>query len=389
MQGKAHGCEETVYGGTIFSAGGVFLSDFEVDADVDDYALPYANRTIAENILDAVKVELPVSTISEVRQAGNEGNRGDVYRVQGYVTSGTAIEENTFFDCIYIQDETGGLDIFPYSEGGLEIGTKIEIIGYLADYQGDLELKVMDYTILDEKPYVYEPELMSCADAMDYETNGGRLIKVQGTVKNGSLAYNSDGTLAQFVVLDENGNEAKVFIDGYIFSSVTGKNELASIVKEGSPVSAVGLLYMHPEGNSDESVAVLRVRDCAEIVLLSEDEDNDNSGNNTGNGSTGNNGNAGNGNTGDNGNNGNAGNGNNGDSVNGTASDNNGQVSADTTVDINENTGWDKVIDLFNTIADDGNITAVLHNSTIVPKEVINFARGKAGKRSSRWQDIY
>lgn len=364
MQGKAHGCEETVYGGTIFSAGGVFLSDFEVDADVDDYALPYANRTIAENITDAVKVELPVSTISEVRQAGNEGNRGDVYRVQGYVTSGTAIEENTFFDCIYIQDETGGLDIFPYSEGGLEIGTKIEIIGYLADYQGDLELKVMDYTILDEKPYVYEPELMSCADAMDYETNGGRLIKVQGTVKNGSLAYNSDGTLAQFVVLDENGNEAKVFIDGYIFSSVTGKNELASIVKEGSSVSAVGLLYMHPEGNSDESVAVLRVRDCAEIVLLSEDEDNDNSGNNTGNG-------------------------NNGDSVNGTASDNNGQVSADTTVDINENTGWDKVIDLFNTIADDGNITAVLHNSTIVPKEVINFARGKAGKRSSRWQDIY
>ena len=62
----------------------------------------------------------------------------------------------------------------------------------------------------------------------------------------------------------------------------------------------------------------------------------------------------------------------------------NGKVSADTTVDINENTGWDKVIDLFNTIADDGNITAVLHNSTIVPKEVINFARGKAGKRSSR-----
>ena len=38
----------------------------------------------------------------------------------------------------------------------------------------------------------------------------------------------------------------------------------------GNTVSAVGLLYMHPEGDSTESVAVLRVRDCDEVVLIKE-----------------------------------------------------------------------------------------------------------------------
>ena len=58
-----------------------------------------------------------------------------------------------------------------------------------------------------------------------------------------------------------------MFIDGYILSGTTGKNELAGIVKEGNTVSAVGLLYLHPEGDSEVSVAVLRVRDCDEIIV--------------------------------------------------------------------------------------------------------------------------
>ena len=55
-----------------------------------------------------MKVELPLSTIAEVRK---NGTAGDVYRVEGYVTAGTAVEGNTFFDTIYIQDDTAGIDI--------------------------------------------------------------------------------------------------------------------------------------------------------------------------------------------------------------------------------------------------------------------------------------
>lgn len=74
--------------------------------------------------------------------------------------------------------------------------------------------------------------------------------------------------VSQFVLKDKDGNLATVFIDGYIFSGTTGKNELAKDVKVGNTVSAVGLLYMHPEGDSDVSVPVLRVRNCDEILLV-------------------------------------------------------------------------------------------------------------------------
>lgn len=259
-------CEDTQYGGTIFTAGGVFLSDFEVKAELDNiWDLPYANRTIAENILDAVRVELPLSTIAEMRQ----GNMDDVFRIQGYTTSSRK-EGNAFFDAIYLQDNTAGVTVFPMAEDGLELGVKMEITGYVDAYQGDKELQVMSYKILSDGPEkVYEPAKMSNKDAMDYENNGGSLIQVEGEVVE--VEYGTDGTsVNQFVVKDGNGDLAKVFIDGYILSSKTGKNELSSIVKKGNMVSAVGLLYMHPEGNSDESVAVLRVRDCEEILLVKE-----------------------------------------------------------------------------------------------------------------------
>ena len=42
---------------------------------------------------------------------------------------------------------------------------------------------------------------------------------------------------------------------------------------EGSEVSAAGLLYRHPEGSSDVSVPVLRVRNCDEITQVSQPDD--------------------------------------------------------------------------------------------------------------------
>ncbi|MCD8380816.1 MAG: CehA/McbA family metallohydrolase [Lachnospiraceae bacterium] len=276
-------CEDSGYGGTIFVSGGVFCSDFEVDADVDDYDLPYANTTIITNILSNVQVELPVTDIATVRAAYGDGEgSGSIYKVRGYVTAGTENSDNAFFDCIYIQDETGGIDIFPYAESGLALGTYIEVTGYLAAYQGDIELKVMSYTILDAAnaaENIVDPTKLTCAQASDYAANGGLLIQAVGTVKEGSVYYNSDGTLAQFTVVDGTG-ETVVFIDGYILSGTTGKNTLAASIVEGAAVSAVGVLYMHPETLATDSntfgqeVAVLRVRDCDEILTISVSESN-------------------------------------------------------------------------------------------------------------------
>ena len=254
--------QETKAGGDIIVAGGVFVSDFEVKAEVDNiFDLPYINFTIATNIINDNKVVLPTATIAEARQ----GNTGDVFAVEGYVTSGTDNPNTTFFDTIYIEDETAGIDIFPYATPGLALGTKVRIVGFVSSYQGDKELKVLTAEILNEEPKVIEPKEVSCKDAMDYDKLGGSLLKTTGVVQRVRI---ENDVLAEIWLSDGTGKEAAIFIDGYIYSGTTGQNTLAESIKAGDKVSAVGVLYMHPEDEQEESVPVLRVRNCDEIVNL-------------------------------------------------------------------------------------------------------------------------
>ena len=255
-------CEDTAYGGTVFAAGGVFLSDFEVKAELDNiWDLPYANRTIYENILGTLCATENVTPIAKVRKA--ELNR--VFVVEGYVTNGTANPNTTFFDAIYIQDETGGTTVFPYATESLEIGTKVRVIGYTDAYQGDREMQVISLKVLNDEPNVYEPKELSTQDAMDYGTYGGQLVSTQGKVSD---IIKSNGIVSQFKLTDATGVAATVFIDGYI-TNEKGLNTIGTWIRDGQTVSAVGLLYLHPEGSSDVSVPVLRVRNCDEIKLVS------------------------------------------------------------------------------------------------------------------------
>ena len=261
--------EDTGFGGQIFAAGGVFLSDFEVKAEMDNiWDLPYANRTIFENILGITRREPVVTPIGEVRASAREA-LGRIFVVEGYVTAGTEADFTTFFDTIYIQDETGGIALFPYDRKGLALGTKVRVTGRTDTYQGDLELQILSLEILKEPAQIIQPEKVSAKDAMDYAARGGRLVQVEGEVVDVILTADGRG-VARFAVRDENGDIAEVFIDGYIRSGTTGENDLAKIVKVGNTVSAVGLAYLHPQGDSDESVAVLRVRNCDEVILIQE-----------------------------------------------------------------------------------------------------------------------
>ena len=254
-------------GAKVYASGAVCLSNFEIKANLDNASdLQYANYTIASNILESIGKKMPVTPIRKVRKA----NLGDVFTVEGYVTSGTSNENCRFFDAIYVQDKTAGITVFPYAADGLELGTKIRITGYVDEYQGDTEIQVMSYKILKDEPKkVIEPTLMSPKDSMNYADFGGMLIKTVGTATK--VTYTEDGKgVSQFYIKDKEGNLSNIFIDGYILSGTTGKNELANVVKEGQLVSAVGLLYKHPEGNSDVSVPCLRVRNCDEIVAVTQ-----------------------------------------------------------------------------------------------------------------------
>lgn len=140
-------------------------------------------------------------------------------------------------------------------------------------YQGDKELQIVSYEILsNENLETVEPKELSIKDSKDYENYGGSLIKVTGRV---SRVEQEKDIVSEFWLTDGKGSEAAVFIDGYITSTATGKNTVSNFVKEGEIVTAVGFLYKHPEGNSDETVPVLRVRDCDEIMLVRANNEGD------------------------------------------------------------------------------------------------------------------
>ncbi len=252
---------ETVGQGTVFAAGGVFLSDFEVKAELDNiWDLPYANRTIFENMLSAVRQDVEPTPIADTRKA--ELNK--IFVVEGYVTNGTTDPNTTFFDAIYIQDETGGTTAFPYSATGLARGTKVRILGYTDAYQGDREIQIITLEVLDTEPQERAPKTLTTAQAMDYDTYGGQLLSTSGVVSD---IVQANGVVSQFKLTDSSGTAATIFIDGYI-TNAAGENTIASWLRAGQTVSAVGLLYKHPEGSSDVSVPVFRVRDCDEITLI-------------------------------------------------------------------------------------------------------------------------
>ena len=242
-------------GSELLVTGTVFLSNFEVKTDLDyggdEY---YANRNILLNYLDQNKKAVEVSTIAQMRA----GQPGDIFTIEGYVTAGTAVEGNKFFDTIYVQDDTAGTTVFPIADAGIEIGTKLRITGFVDGYQGDKEIQIYNYKVLNAEKHVYAPKKVTTKEAADYDALGGSLLQVEGKVTR--IVTNTSG-LDYFYVVDESGVEARVFIDGYILAS-DGNDTTAEDVQVGNTVKAVGLSYFNPDG------ACLRVRDRAEIELV-------------------------------------------------------------------------------------------------------------------------
>ena len=106
------------------------------------------------------------------------------------------------------------------------------------------------------------PAVMGCKAAMDYERRGGSLIQTEGTVKSLTKTRNGKG-ISRLILQDSSGDMAVVTVEPEIGSGAYGANRLASQIKVGDMVRAIGLLSKDPEGS-----AVLRVRNCDEVVSV-------------------------------------------------------------------------------------------------------------------------
>ena len=247
---------EAVGAGRVYVGGTVWLSDFEVaNSEGNDYGdASYANKTILENILSGLLVEQEVSTIAEARANTTVGT---VFTVEGTITAGN-VEPNAFYDTIYIQDETGGINIYPVAttDGTFRVGQKVRVTGSWDQYQGDTELRCISIELTDSTVAPITPDELTIPQAGDYDANGGLLAKVGGTVKSVEM----EGDAISSAILTDGTNDFRLLFNNYIGYSDETSPDITTFVKEGAEISAVGVIYMDPEG------VCLRVRDLSEVT---------------------------------------------------------------------------------------------------------------------------
>ena len=259
-------CEELANGGKVYVSGGLFLADDAMKEPDNIRKSVSGNQGIVEALLE---IE-PLVTIGEVRS----GKDGEVYHIRGWATSGTSRQGNSFPDTIYLQDDTGGIALYlqddtggvalvPFTKNGIEVGTPLEAVGQKTIQDGNVVLKIIDCEVMPDEPlYNYTPETTPNKTAMDYEANGGRLMQVEGRVTD--VTYTDDRKVVSRITLkDGNGDFAEILIEDGIVSGADGKNNLASQVKKGRTVRAIGILHLDSVGTP-----VLRVRNCDEVVYV-------------------------------------------------------------------------------------------------------------------------
>lgn len=252
-------CEELADGGNVYVSGGLFLADDAMKEPDNVWKSVSGNLAIGEALLKIERAAYPeLVTIGEMRSGKDE----EVYHIRGWATSGTSRPGNSFPDTIYLQDDTGGVELEPFTEDGIEVGTPIEVVGRKEISSGNVVLKIIDCEVLTEPLYNYTPETTANEEAMDYEANGGRLMQVEGRVTD--VTYSVDGKgVSRITLKDGNGDFAEILIENGIVSGADGKNDLASQVKEGRTVRAIGILHLESDGTP-----VLRVRNCDEVVYV-------------------------------------------------------------------------------------------------------------------------
>ena len=206
------------------------------------------------------------------------GDDYEEFTVEGYVTANASgYDKNTaFFDCIYVQDDTAGINVFPVS-GEYQVGQKVRVHGAITYYNGEIELNISDdyggyIKVIDENISTVTPTKVNCKEAMSDE-NIGLLMQITGTV---TRVHDASGVTDRIYVKDSEGNVACVYINGYIWNSVTEDYTFGtegSNIAVGDYITVIGLGSVDVDELGEvEYLHRLRVRDRAEINFATPDD---------------------------------------------------------------------------------------------------------------------
>ena len=242
--------------GLIVVSGAAFMSNFEVQAQLDNGAEKnYSNYRICENLLNLLN-PVKISTVAAVQAEKDEGVK---FTIEAIVTSNASgyDKDTAFFDCIYVQDDTAGINCFPVA-GNFKIGDKVRITGTTSSYQGERQLAVTSIEKIADAT-APAPKDVTAAQVNDGSVLGS-LIRVKGVI---TKVEKSNGLVQTIMVRDANGNECRVFIDGYITTSEDVKN-----AEVGREIDVVGLASYDNTFTLADGTAIaprIRIRDRADV----------------------------------------------------------------------------------------------------------------------------
>ena len=245
--------EEIEGQGMIIVSGAAFMSNFEVQATIEDSGSEknYSNYRICENLVAHLN-PVTVTDIAEVQAQADEGVK---YTIEGIVTSNASgfDKDTAFFDCIYLQDATAGINAFPVA-GNFKIGDKVRITGTTSSYQGERQIAVTEIELIDQGNTVEAVEIT--AEQLNNGSKLGSLVTLKGTVE--SFEY-ANGLIQTIMVKDAAGNVGRVFIDGYITTSY----DVADLAV-GCEITVTGLASY--DNSFDGPAPRIRIRDRKDVV---------------------------------------------------------------------------------------------------------------------------
>ena len=243
--------------GLIIVSGAAFMSNFEVQYQVSDSGAEknYSNYKICQNLVSMLN-QTEITKIADVQAETEEGVK---FTVEGIVTSNASgyDKDTAFFDCIYVQDDTAGINAFPVA-GNFKIGDKVRVTGTTSSYQGERQLAVTKIENIADAA-APAPKEVTAAQINDGSVLGS-LVKIKGTI---TRVEEAEGKIQTIMVKDAAGNEARVFIDGYITKDKEVQNAIV-----GNQVEAVGLAsYDNTFYLDGKQIAPrIRIRDRADVV---------------------------------------------------------------------------------------------------------------------------
>ena len=229
--------------GLVIVAGSAFMNDYDLTEGSGNYKF-------TENLMKQVN-PVKITHIASV-QAAEEGMS---FTIEGVVTSNASgyDKDTAFFDCIYLQDATAGINAFPVA-GNFKIGDLVRITGTTSSYQGERQISVETIELISEG-HTVEAKAITAAELND-GSKLGSLVTLSGVVE--SFEY-ANGLVQTIMVKDAEGNVGRVFIDGYITTSYDVEK-----LAVGAEITVTGLASY--DDSFDGPAPRIRVRDRKDVV---------------------------------------------------------------------------------------------------------------------------